>query len=267
MRDKERIKEDIGKELKHSMDTFLDVDNDPYMFDDVYIGEVVDNNDPLHLGRCKIVVFGVFNKNVSPDLLPWVTPEIGFLGSKKGSLIVPPVGAYVNVRFEKDNINLPVYTSRVVNMSNQPTNKDKNYPYNLIFFETDNGDKSEIDLVERSAFFEHSSGSKILFDDGKILIEQKNTKNSISMDQEKIVINHGSGNTITLDNTGITIDAKVGNITTKHNNGFLEDNGSFVIPTNPIVGGPYQAAPGGVCPITGMVIAGQKCSPPTIPTP
>ena len=231
------LKQSITPNIMESMDSNIlcHCDNDP--LEGYYIGEVVDVKDPEKLGRCRLRVGNVYGDETAVGDLPWAIPEASFIGSLKGSMVVPPVGALVYVRFDKGEIYLPVYGNKVLNTSQLPTNKDVDYPNTLVFFETDNGDKFEINTLKRTTTFEHASGSKVVMDDKKVEIE------------------HLSGSKITIDTAGnVTIDS-VGNVTTKHGL-FLEDNGSAVIPTGV---GPYMALP--TCPLTGMVLTGQRCAP------
>ncbi len=83
-------------------DTELDKDN---IRETHWIGEVVDNNDPKFLGRCRIKVFGKFDK-LPNDSIPWATPmNRDFVGSHH----TPNVGAIVAVRFDNGNIYHPEY--------------------------------------------------------------------------------------------------------------------------------------------------------------
>jgi hypothetical protein len=70
-----------------------------------WIGEVVDNNDPKFLGRCKVKVFGKFDK-LPNDSIPWATPMTrDFVGSHH----TPNIGTIVAVRFDNGNIYHPEY--------------------------------------------------------------------------------------------------------------------------------------------------------------
>lgn len=70
-----------------------------------WIGEVVDNNDPKFLGRCRIKVFGKFDK-LPTDSIPWATPmNRDFAGSHH----TPNIGTIVAVRFDNGNIYHPEY--------------------------------------------------------------------------------------------------------------------------------------------------------------
>lgn len=70
-----------------------------------WIGEVVDNNDPKLLGRCKVKVYGKFDK-LTNDAIPWATPmNRDFVGSHH----TPNIGTVVAVRFDNGNIYHPEY--------------------------------------------------------------------------------------------------------------------------------------------------------------
>ena len=70
-----------------------------------WIGEVVDNNDPKFLGRCRVKVFGKFDK-LPNDAIPWATPmNRDFVGSHN----TPNIGTVVAVRFDNGNIYHPEY--------------------------------------------------------------------------------------------------------------------------------------------------------------
>jgi len=70
-----------------------------------WIGEVVDNADPKFLGRCRVKVFGKFDK-LPNDAIPWATPmNCDFVGSHNP----PNIGTVVAVRFDNGNIYHPEY--------------------------------------------------------------------------------------------------------------------------------------------------------------
>ena len=132
-------------------------------FDEEYTGLIVDNNDPEKLGRCKIKVYGVFDEVDTKDL-PWALPDFSFVGSLVGSFIVPPIGCIVRVSFENGELYFPKYSKKVVNKQKLPKNKDKNYPNNMIFFETDKGTSFEIDRTTDETVFTHAKGLQVTID-------------------------------------------------------------------------------------------------------
>lgn len=75
------------------------------------IGVVVDNNDPIFSGRCRVKVYGVFD-NTKTDMIPWATPinSTVFGGSGSGSISIPKIGAIVRVSFNGGDIYAPEYS-------------------------------------------------------------------------------------------------------------------------------------------------------------
>lgn len=77
-----------------------------------YLGEVVDVNDPLREGRCKVKVFSIFDTLPVEDI-PWAvqSQKPAFFGqdAKAGSISIPKKGAIVNVRFNNGDIYSPEY--------------------------------------------------------------------------------------------------------------------------------------------------------------
>lgn len=70
-----------------------------------WLGEVVDNQDPRNLGRCKVKVYGKFDL-LEVDSIPWATTmNRGHVGSHS----IPKIGDIVSVRFDNGNIYHPEY--------------------------------------------------------------------------------------------------------------------------------------------------------------
>lgn len=83
----------------------------------LFIGEIVDNNDPLQEGRCRIKVFGLFDEeeNIPVETIPWATPfnRKMFAGGEGGfaDISVPKIGTYVRVQFAEGDVLSPEYTN------------------------------------------------------------------------------------------------------------------------------------------------------------
>ena len=73
--------------------------------DSHWLGEVVVNEDPLLNGRCRVKVYGKFDK-LTDDAIPWATP---MNRDAVGSHNVPRVGDIVAVRFDNGNLYHPEY--------------------------------------------------------------------------------------------------------------------------------------------------------------
>ena len=77
-----------------------------------WTGKVVDVNDPMKLGRCKIRVFGYYDE-VKDDDLPWALAESFYVGSSTANFVVPEIDSIVRGYFENGDIYKPIYTSIV----------------------------------------------------------------------------------------------------------------------------------------------------------
>ena len=75
------------------------------MFNGKYRGKVVNNIDPLMLGRIIPLV-----PAVSELPLSWALPAAPFAGSGVGFFALPPIGANVWIEFEGGDANYPIWT-------------------------------------------------------------------------------------------------------------------------------------------------------------
>jgi uncharacterized protein involved in type VI secretion and phage assembly len=71
-----------------------------------YRGTVVNNVDPLRLGRLQATVSDVLN--VAPS--SWAMPCVPVGGLQSGQFAVPPVGAGVWIEFEQGDPDFPIWT-------------------------------------------------------------------------------------------------------------------------------------------------------------
>ncbi|MEU6918638.1 phage baseplate assembly protein V [Streptomyces olindensis] len=69
-------------------------------------GRVVDNDDPLRIGRITVEVPDVLGDEPST----WALPCLPFTGPESGQFVVPPPGAGVWVEFEQGDPSFPVWT-------------------------------------------------------------------------------------------------------------------------------------------------------------
>ena len=71
-----------------------------------YRGTVINNVDPMQMGRLMVQVPDV--SNVLPST--WAMPSAPFAGAQSGSLAVPPLGASVWVEFEQGDSDYPIWS-------------------------------------------------------------------------------------------------------------------------------------------------------------
>ncbi|MDR3082335.1 MAG: phage baseplate assembly protein V [Streptomyces sp.] len=69
-------------------------------------GRVVDNNDPLRIGRITVEVPDVLGSEPST----WALPCLPFTGLRSGQFVVPPRNAGVWVEFEQGDPSFPIWT-------------------------------------------------------------------------------------------------------------------------------------------------------------
>ncbi|GAP51677.1 phage baseplate assembly protein V [Streptomyces azureus] len=69
-------------------------------------GRVIDNNDPLGIGRITVQVPDVLGEEPST----WALPCLPFTGQEAGQVVVPPKDAGVWVEFEQGDPSFPIWT-------------------------------------------------------------------------------------------------------------------------------------------------------------
>lgn len=74
-----------------------------------WLGEVMDNKDPLNNGRCRVKVYGKFD-TLPTEAIPWATP---MTRDHIGSHHTPNIGDIVAVRFDNGNMYHPEYWFQV----------------------------------------------------------------------------------------------------------------------------------------------------------
>ena len=156
----------------------------------LFIGIVVDNNDPKKLGRVKIRVPNVTG-NINVDDLPWAEPNFPYAYNKQSMFFVPEKEALVSVMFLNGSPYKPVYLGSIhrENENVVPSQiDDDSYPERkiiktqsgyIMFHDVDGEERIEI---------KHKSGSEIIFtNDGDIIIHA--ARKIIGMSDEKIYLN------------------------------------------------------------------------------
>jgi hypothetical protein len=170
----------------------------PEAFVKNYIGKIEDNNDPDKLGRCKVRVFGVFGDEINTDDLPWAIPENGFVGSKIGSFIVPNIDTVVRVYFDQNNIYSPIYTTKVLDITNQSTRKDEDYPDTMVMFETDEGEYHIVNRKQSTTEYHCANGLYVQVDsEGNLLLDSSECETGEIRLQDK------NGNILAMTSEGL----------------------------------------------------------------
>lgn len=199
MKDRDIGQSDLETDVSDILKNFLDsklVEGKEHFF----TGKIEDVEDPEKLGRCRIRVYGVFEDEIPTTDLPWSKPDFNFIGSDKGSFIVPKVGTLVKVYFDNGDIYAPYYSTKAFNgkSAHRSDIPLSDYPNIMLFYETDEGESYFTNRSTLESMWTHGSSTTIKFDGkGNILIES----------------NESSEGTVTIDMKGdIKLISQTGNI-------------------------------------------------------
>jgi hypothetical protein len=157
-----------------------------------YIGEVVDNNDPLKEFRCKIRVYGLMDK-LKDDELIWFYPDNNAFfsgGNSKGfgSGSVPKVGSKVKVKFLNNDIYSGVYYS-IENINESLRNEIADDYLNTHVLLYDEEQQLKVIYQPNRGFEIYLKESHILINpDSSITIEHKGTSSIIELLDNNIKI-------------------------------------------------------------------------------
>jgi hypothetical protein len=197
---KETIRKQMGMTPYEIQKEMLDAEPTDKMYGD-YTGIVVNNNDPDKQGKCQIRVYGVFGDEVPNSDLPWALPDFNFVGSKVGSFTVPPNNALVKVYFDRGDIYLPHYTTKAVKSNSLPTQKDTDYPNNIVLIETDDGDYITFNRKTKVIKFYHHTGSQMIINkEGEAVIH---SAPSVRLDSTtQVILGDSGGYVVTAPNPG-----------------------------------------------------------------
>lgn len=160
-----------------------------------YLGEVVDVNDPLREGRCRIRVFSIFDSLPVEDI-PWAiqSQKPAFFGqdAKAGSISIPKKGAIVNVRFNNGDIYSPEYeqVQEIGEDIKEELQKSSEFEYegaHIILFDGDEQIKLYFNKG-RGLTFEMKDSYINIDQNSKIEIYHKDGLSSIEMDGNVVTV-------------------------------------------------------------------------------
>jgi phage baseplate assembly protein gpV len=188
-----------------------------------YRGSVVDNEDPLALGRLLLQVPSLLGDQATD----WALPCVPFGGvDQTGTYLIPPVGALVWVEFEQGDLSYPIWTGTYWNGDVAPPAKEvakrvvrTPFGHTLEFDDTEGAEK--LRLVHGgegtpSAVFDEKGGITItgkkgaeihLDAEGNQLIVKDANGNTITLSQSGTKVEDSNGHSLTFDASGATLKA------------------------------------------------------------
>jgi len=202
----------VDENLKSLLAEFIKAKSDKLSY---HVGKVVDNNDPTQQGRCRVRVYGIHSDVIPDEDIPWAIRDSSFVGGLKGSFVVPPKDALVNVIFQDGDIYNPQYTSKVVKKEETfSADHEEDYPNSMIFFETDDGEYFKINRKTKVTTYRHASGSMFTIDDQgniELTTTPSETGNITINTGGNIEVNCG-GSADVISDGDVTVQSTTGNI-------------------------------------------------------
>jgi len=166
-----------------------------------YRGTVVDNEDPLRLGRLKLKVPSVLGEQV---VTGWATPCAPYGGAAdRGFLFVPERDSRVWVEFEEGDLEFPIWVGA---FWTGPTPDRSQLPKPQA---ADGTEQAKVQNPATRKIIKSAKGHTIQFEDDDanelVTIVEAVNGNVITMDKNGIAISDTHGHKIVLDGSGITV--------------------------------------------------------------
>jgi len=170
----------------------------------LWIGKVVNNNDPKKLGRIKVQIPPLF-QGIPTDKLPWISPVRPILlGGKSdtSSFSIPELNSYVIVKFEKSIYNA-YYLGEIQSLDTHQSLFNENYPFTYGFLDS-TGTYLKINKQTKVTEFYHTSGTKITIDaQGNVTINIPSNQ-TITVGKDSNITIQGNCNISVSGNTNIS---------------------------------------------------------------
>ena len=221
-----------------SFDKFVK-DMDDIDYHTFYRGEVIDNNDPLKLGRVRVRIVDFHGTKdgkgtytyLNSSSLPWATPGNLTLGYDSGSYLLPNIGDMVFIAFEGGDEKLPIYFGGILTKREGDT-KDvgSNEINNLNYYQVLDDDLiKEIKTNNERVIYKSLKGAIIIIDDsdgkesiritdqsGQSIIMENLSNKNLPMrgdtvgknSKSQIVLTNNVGSSISIKNDTIHLKSK-----------------------------------------------------------
>lgn len=162
----------------------------------IWLGPVVDNNDPEQLGRCRIKVYTLFD-DLDDENVPWAFPVTNnsFAGGPGGfgSISIPKIGTIVRVQFSEGNIYSPEYYGiQTINRAMQADIANSYLNSHVLSYDEDE---------QMKVFYTPSNGLELFHKDSHITINPDSSITIEHADSQSIIELVGTNINITANST------------------------------------------------------------------
>lgn len=177
-----------------------------------YRGIVVDNADPEHRGRCRLMVASVLGEQTTE----WAQAVLPYGGRADiGFVAVPPIGAMVVVEFLEGDISSPVWTGTLWRQGSEAPKEFATPKPTVKLLKTESGHLLALDdeAGQETVRLKSKAGALVELDqDGTLaLTDGKGGTVRIDANAGEIHVADTNGNTLTLSSSGIVAKDASGN--------------------------------------------------------
>lgn len=157
---------------------------------DTYVGIVMDVNDELKIGRCRVMIDMLF-KDIKTEELPWAYPTYPTIFGKSGqcgAISVPKVGSVVRVKFINGDLYQPVY--ECIHELADDVKSELNNEYegtHVLLYDGDDGLKIYY-TKNRGLTLELKDSSVNIGSDSAITINHKESRSTITLNGPTVTI-------------------------------------------------------------------------------
>lgn len=148
-----------------------------------YRGRVVDNADPLEMGRIQVEVPAIAGN----EPLGWALPCLPYAGDGHGMYMVPETDALVWIEFEGGDLSYPVWVGCFWASGQLPEGAEPG----VFMLKTAGENIFRISDVDENVVLTTAGGHEVMLSDS----------------DEKITITHSGGASITVEGDTVTIDS------------------------------------------------------------
>jgi hypothetical protein len=196
------------------------------IIDDSYLGEIVSIDDDKMIGRCKIMVFGVYKDSTSEipkDKLPNAYPhlELGFGKGGASKFETPEIGTIVNVVFDKDIYHPKYFSVEDLDEDLVAEIKENGYEgFKSLWFQK--SDELKLYYSRKTGILMHLDGSYLnILPDNSIIVSNKDSNTIFELREGVFTlvaaddINMSSDKTATINTNTSHLNSKTTNLGNK----------------------------------------------------
>jgi hypothetical protein len=178
-----------------------------------YRGLVIDNRDPLKLGRLKVSVPSILSEEVTV----WALPCFPYGGShQQGIFMVPDIDSHVWVEFEAGDIDHPIWAGTFWEKEGDAPDDSAREDPTTRLIQTGSGHILQFDDEggEEQIRLHHPADAEFLIDASGSITLTDTSGAILRMDAEnnEIILEDANGNILTMNSAGSKIEDSNGNV-------------------------------------------------------